>query len=75
MGAGMCYEVIEAWLASCEDTTATTVATALTGTGVPLNGEIGNERHLLGTETIRENNLAHSQADVPTGDIEASIRN
>ena len=68
-------EVIEACLASCEDTTATAVATTLTGAGAPLNGGVRHRNHLLGAEIIREKALEHSQADAPKGDIEASIRN
>ena len=67
--------VIEAWLASCEDTTAAAVAIALTDAGVSLIGGVMHGNHLFGAETIREKALEHSQAGVPKGDIEAPIRN
>ena len=67
--------VIEAWLASCEDTTATAVGTALADAGASLIGGVMHGNHLLGAETIRGKALEHSQADAPKGDIEASTRN
>ena len=67
-------EVIGAWMASCEDETATAVGAALSDAGVSCVGEVMQGNHLFGAETIRVKTLERSQADVPKDDIEASIR-
>ena len=76
MGTSMClWGNRSIWLASCEDTTAAPVGTALSDAGAPLIGEVMHGNHLFGAETIRGKALEHSQTDVPKGDIVVLISN